>query len=472
MKNLYLIFLLTFTVSSAQIVNIPDANFKNALVNENVADLNGNGSIDGDVDTNNDGEIQVSEAETVFGLFVPNYEIASLEGIESFIQIRKLDCSLNNLTELNVTQNIDLRNLECRNNILTTLNLSQNHELETLQCNWNELTSLDVTQNPFLSELSCEFNNLTSLNVGNINLQLLYCRENYLTELNVSQLQNLNVLNCGYNLLSNLDVTNNQNLSYLYCNSNQLTNLDVSQNLELLVLWCDDNYQFSQIDVSLNIILLSLSCGRNQITSLNLTQNSNLYSLHTNDNLLNSLNLSQNQNLKSLNCSFNQIYHLDLSSNSSLENLSCTDNLLNTLNVQNGNNINMDYFYSFNNPDLLCINVDDVIYANNQVCDIPNYDGWCKDETAQYEEDCELCIMNNEINNIIIFPNPVNNLLNITAIETINSIVISNVLGQEIYNAKMDALETTIDMSGYIKGTYFVKISVAENTIIKKIIKE
>ncbi|MEY3242008.1 MAG: hypothetical protein RIR11_3447, partial [Bacteroidota bacterium] len=41
----------------AQIVNIPDANFKNALVNTNCVDTDGDGFGDTDADINDDGEI-------------------------------------------------------------------------------------------------------------------------------------------------------------------------------------------------------------------------------------------------------------------------------------------------------------------------------------------------------------------------------------------------------------------------------
>lgn len=71
MKQYYilLVALVTLSFSQAQIVNIPDANFKNALINTICADTNGDGSSDSDVDFNNDGEIQVSEAEAVIRLF-------------------------------------------------------------------------------------------------------------------------------------------------------------------------------------------------------------------------------------------------------------------------------------------------------------------------------------------------------------------------------------------------------------------
>lgn len=66
MKNIYtFLFLLSCTFLNAQIVNIPDANFKNALIDEGV-------------DTNNDGEIQVSEAEVVLNLNVSFKDILSM----------------------------------------------------------------------------------------------------------------------------------------------------------------------------------------------------------------------------------------------------------------------------------------------------------------------------------------------------------------------------------------------------------
>ena len=84
--NLLLIFILAYEVSNAQIVNIPDPNFKTALIDEGV-------------DTNNDGEIQVSEAEAVLSLNVSNRAISSLEGIQSFINLEDLFCSNNELSE-------------------------------------------------------------------------------------------------------------------------------------------------------------------------------------------------------------------------------------------------------------------------------------------------------------------------------------------------------------------------------------
>src|SRR5690554_1427032 len=110
MRNLYiLLFLLFSTALHSQIVDIPDINFKNALIEEGV-------------DTNNDGEIQISEAEAVVLLNVNGRNISSLEGIGSFVNIEELHCSSNQLTTLDMSLNINLQKLTCIYNQLTYLN--------------------------------------------------------------------------------------------------------------------------------------------------------------------------------------------------------------------------------------------------------------------------------------------------------------------------------------------------------------
>src|SRR5665647_859011 len=77
--------------SMAQNVNIPDANFKAALI--------GNG-----IDINVDGEIQYDEASAYAGsISVNSQSIADLTGIEAFTNITSLDCSSNSLEGLDVS---------------------------------------------------------------------------------------------------------------------------------------------------------------------------------------------------------------------------------------------------------------------------------------------------------------------------------------------------------------------------------
>jgi len=73
---------------------------------------------------------------------------------------------------------------------------------------------------------------------------------------------------------------------------------------------------------------------------------------------------------------------------------------------------------------------------------------------------------------LTLYPNPIKNILYITANDYINSVSTVNILGQELFNTNVDALNTTIDLSGYAMGTYFVRAQVGDSVIIKKIIKE
>lgn len=90
---------------------------------------------------------------------------------------------------------------------------------------------------------------------------------------------------------------------------------------------------------------------------------------------------------------------------------------------------------------------------------------------AWYEQGV-LEVEENSLLDFYIYPNPVNQILNIKAEETIYSVSIANILGQEIYSSNVEAIDTTIDLSSYAMGTYFVKVQFDESIITEKIIKK
>ncbi len=151
-------------------------------------------------------------------------------------------------------------------------------------------------------------------------------------------------------------------LTQLFCYSNQLSNLDVSQNTALISLSCWSN-QITSLDVSNNTALTSFNCFDNQLTSLDVSNNTDLNYLYCNNNQLTSLDVSQNTALNSLWCFDNQLTSLDLSQNTDLVWLECYANQFTSLDVRNGNNTNMLGFYAQSNPNLYCIDVDDVTWS-------------------------------------------------------------------------------------------------------------
>ena len=246
MKYYYsLILLLLCSVVMAQTVAIPDTNFKNALL-----------SYSSTIDTNGDGEIQITEAQAVTQLDLREKSIQSLTGIASFTNLTLLNCSKNQLTSLDVSQNTVLSYLSCsENQIAGSLDLSNNPGLTSIYCSKNQLTSIDVTNCTVLDRLDCDQNQLSSLDLSqNVALAGIHCQNNQLTSLDVSQNINMTYLYCSTNPLGALDLSNNTLLQQLYCWSNQLGELDLSQNPAIFQVDCSFN-QLKQLYIKNGTIL-------------------------------------------------------------------------------------------------------------------------------------------------------------------------------------------------------------------------
>lgn len=201
MKIKYLFFFTIFTLfCNAQVVTISNVNFKNALINSLCVDADLNGTYESDADLNNDGQIQLSEAQAVQRLKVSNKSISLLTGISSFTNLKVLLCD-NNLLSTNTLSLSSLSNLttlDCSHNALTALNLAPTFStltnLVSLNCSYNQLTSLNLADTNLLN-LNASNNNLNSLTDSNGNLALM-------TDLNISNNQFTTFTVNGQNLVS------------------------------------------------------------------------------------------------------------------------------------------------------------------------------------------------------------------------------------------------------------------------------
>lgn len=325
-------------VAKAQNVNIPDVNFKNALVNTNCVDADGDGAPDADADTDDDGEIDISEAFAVTKIFVSNHSIQSLVGIKSFTQLTYLDCSHNQLTDLSVQGMTNLETLFCPHNELVNLNLMGATNIKELYCFENNLTALNLQGLSNLTRLDCYLNQLTALSVqGMTNLKIMYCSYNQLTDLNVQGLTNLRTLACSVNPLMDLNVQGLTNLVELQCYDNQLTTLDVQGLTNLRLLSCPKN-QLTTLDVQ-GTDLFDLVCSDNQLISLSFQGLPNLQSLNCSNNQFTTLDVQGLPSLRSLNCAGNQLTVLEVPSLPHFYFLNCSGNQLTTLNVQGLTNL-------------------------------------------------------------------------------------------------------------------------------------
>ena len=235
LKSLFLFFLLfSLCFTTAQIVNIPDPNFKNVLISLGV-------------DTNNDGEIQLTEAVDITSLDLNNQDISDLTGIKSFSNLINLYCGPNNLTTVDLSEMTNLQHAYIADNNITNINLNGSTNLRYLYCGNNQLSSIDLSGLIYLKYIDLGGNNFSSLEISNLpsletlsfvnnsipstislnslpKIQKLYINNSNLTSINLSGLQTLKILNCSNNQLNSLSFQDGflQNLQYLNVEGNPM----------------------------------------------------------------------------------------------------------------------------------------------------------------------------------------------------------------------------------------------------------
>lgn len=384
---------------------IPDANFEQALINLGY-------------DNTLDNFVLTETINTIPNLNVSNASITSLVGIEDFVALEILDCSnndieqldlsnniqlvelevsINNLITLNIDENVALSALYCSNNSLSSLIVSNNVLLNTLYSSNNNLTSLELFNNTVLSDLDVSFNQIESLNLNNnVALTSIFCNDNNLFALNLN--------NGNNNLLNALNATNNANLFCIEVDDVVVANaqpgwlIDATATYDLNcgIYIPDDNFEQALIDLGIDTdntlnnfvatedinTIITLDISGLAIENLTGIQDFvALENLNCSNNNLTQLDLSNNLNLQTLDASNNQIENLDLTVNTSLTSVLCNNNALLSVNMKNGNNTALINFNAANNPNLFCIEVDNGIVAN-----IPA--AWQKDDFATYNGDC------------------------------------------------------------------------------------
>lgn len=462
----YLILFATILYGYSQNTSIPDSNFEKSL-------------IDLGYDTGNpDGFVPTANISTITYLDVSGKNINDLQGIQNFTALSTLICSNNNLTDIKITNNVALSGLDCSNNNLASLNISENIALVELFCQNNNLETLDASNNPALSIFSCQSNQLTSLNVKNGN------------PANIASFDARNNLN-----LTCIEVDDIQFSAAIWTNIDPQT--EFKENCVEMAYIPDDNFEKALIDLGYdsgnpddfvpianieNIIALDVSnksiislsgveyfsalttliCSNNNLTNLDVSKNTSLAQLICTNNSISGLNLNSNTTLDLLYCHFNNLTSLDLSNNSALTDLHAYNNQLTSLNVKNGNNTNMLGFNAINNPNLTCIDVDNKAYSTANWTSI--------DPQAGFSETCGTLNVDNFLkSNILVYPNPTDNIITIklnNQIE-INTVKIFDIQGRQINNAKANI----VDLSNFQSGLYFIKMNTNLGRLTKKVIK-
>ncbi len=78
----------------------------------------------------------------------------------------------------------------------------------------------------------------------------------------------------------------------------------------------------------------------------------------------------------------------------------------------------------------------------------------------------------NVLNNVSVYPNPVNDKLQIRTIETMQKLVIYNSLGQTVYETQPDAVSMDVDMIDFESGVYYLTVYFENGTESVNVIKQ
>ena len=304
-------------------------------------------------------------------------------------------------TQVTIRGNVS--ELDCSENQITNLDLSKCNSLWTLNCSGNRLTNVDVSGCSLLTHFNCSDNQINGENMTRLvtnlpsrtglrsgNLVIISRQEsegNLCRPSDVAIAQEKNWISTWENgdlckgigegvitmttsrsvgdpfelsivanedvviegirekpiigrygrlfkvyTLTNQTVTIRGHVTSLDCSDRDLTSLNVSGCTSLTELDCHKN-QLPSLDVSGCTALTKLDCSDNRLTSLDVSGCTALTELYCGSNRLTSLNASGCTSLTKLDCSDNRLTSLDVSGCTPLTELDCWSNQLASLDL-------------------------------------------------------------------------------------------------------------------------------------------
>ncbi|MEL1243463.1 T9SS type A sorting domain-containing protein [Flavobacterium sp. DGU11] len=306
-KTLLLLSLLLAGIMQAQIVNIPDANFKNHLLSVQFTPASE------PIDTNGDGELQVSEALAVQHLSIFEHPeitgpISSLEGIGAFTNLTYLSISTS-VSSIDLSGLDQVTYLSINDGQMSQLNMSGMDSLTDLFLEMTTLASLDVSNLQSLERLSVDslYNaGLFSLTIGeNPNFKGIWIFSDIIEELDLSGCPNLEFLNVQFNSENHDVFVNLKNGNPVHAlNSSAIRDSDYNDNNQYKMFVCVDEGELEYIQFIESNALVSTYCTFTPGGDYNVITGSLLFDnegdgCDTNDSVISSIKLNINDGTES-----------------------------------------------------------------------------------------------------------------------------------------------------------------------------
>ncbi len=232
----------------------------------------------------------------------------------------------------------------------------------------------------------------------------------------------------------------------------------------------------TSLDISQNGSLGRLSIDGLNLATLDVSHNLDLYRIFLSFfadpplNMLTILDVSNNLFLDHLNISGGFITNIDVSNNTLIDYLELVHmDDLDTVNLKSGNNESIDFLRILDNPNLLCVQVDNPASVIAGID--PPYDDWIIENDPLITDDCQLGLVENLADQIKLYPNPLKEILHIeTNGVTVKKLSLYDILGRLVLekNGQSESLDTT----SLQRGWFILKLETETGVFSKKLLKE
>lgn len=340
----------TQLVAADDLPVIPDAGFRAWLEREGYIE----------VTNESKGTVEITEAgrqaqEMVIAHPSSTNLVRSVEGLNYFPELQRLDVRELGLTELDVSENVKLRAIIALNNAISSIDVTMLPDLQLLYIQSCNVEELDVTQNPKLISLGIDGNPIIELDLtNNPALRELYCTSccRYrpgsddvvasISELDLSNCPNITDLQCGWNpFLTEIDLNGLSKLKKLHTYGCGFTELDTNNNPELENFQAFFTPSLARVDVRNNPKLKWFYLDETAVTSIDLSGNPVLAEFRFCDTDIESIDLSHNPELLTLYCYGSAIQSLDVSGNPRLIELDLASTDITVLDISNNRDLQM-----------------------------------------------------------------------------------------------------------------------------------
>ncbi|WP_177762860.1 T9SS type A sorting domain-containing protein [Flavobacterium sp. I3-2] len=250
--------------------------------------------------------------------------------------------------------------------------------------------------------------------------------------------------------------------------------LNISFNPDLIL-------NLTGINAFTNIQNLNLH-SRRLDNGLDISNLSGLTSINLNNCSLNTISFAGNNALQFLEignindlAGYNSITDLDFSTNLNIKVIAASNmSTLQRINLNNGQNINKpEMMISVgqtvgNNPNAVCIQVDDVTAALNNLAP---YNTWMVTGNYFYSDNCALSVDKFVKDNIKVYPNPTSDYVSIT--QSNNELEVKSVLILDVTGKYLETVASNfenISMKNFASGVYLFVIHTNKGSVTNKII--